>query len=568
MTDISLLLSFTPSGTPPTIAARQPQGSSRLMNTSIHIAASGSTKATCAVAFAAMMASLLTPAGSGAGEARRPQGMTSVAPPQVVSAQIACRTLSGKTIGGALLTTAVVAARATVPTYCKVNGTLAPALNFEIRLPDAWNGKLYYAGGGGYDGSIPELVVPALAKGYAEVVSDSGHQGDGMSAAFALNDLFAAQLFGSLSVPTVMSTALKTLTAAYGVPPAKSYFEGCSNGGREALMAVQRNPNLFDGVIARAPAYNWVGFMGAFNRTAKALAAPEGALSHAKTALLAKHVRDACDGLDGIVDGVVSNPAACTAAVSNVAALRCAGGADTGDTCLSDAQLAVVKSWTTDAVFKGNSTFRSKGYTLTGNEDDPWNFGMWVSGDGDVKKAGQYLIQDSTVKYYLARDPGADSLQYAPWDQNQSALYAMAALNDATQTDIRPFIAGGGKLIVWHGGADTVLSANSTIEYMSNVKKVIGAASADASTRLYVAPGVNHCEGGVGADQTDLLTALDRWVTKDIGPGTLSAQKRDANGAVARTLPLCRYPQYPKYTGPADDAAAAKLATNYACTSP
>ena len=132
--------------------------------------------------------------------------------------------------------TAVVPANASVPTYCKVNGTLAPALNFEIRLPDKWNGKLYYAGGGGYDGVMTELVVPPLAQGYAEVVSDSEHRGDGMSAAFALSDTFAAQLFGSLSVPTVMSTALRTVTAAYGVLPAKGYFEGCSNGGREASM--------------------------------------------------------------------------------------------------------------------------------------------------------------------------------------------------------------------------------------------------------------------------------------------------------------------------------------------
>jgi len=484
----------------------------------------------------------------------------------VVTAQTACARLSGKAIGGATLTTAVIPAGGTVPMYCKVKGTLAPALNFEIRLPDAWNGKLYYAGGGGYDGIITELVVPPLTQGYAEVVSDSGHQGDGMSAAFALNDTFAAQLFGSLSVPTVMSTALKTVTAAYGVPPAKSYFEGCSNGGREALMAVQRNPNLFDGVIARSPGYNWVGFMGAFNRTAKALAAPGGAFTRAKTALLAKHVREACDGLDGIVDGIVSNPAECTARVANVAALRCPSGADTGDTCLSDAQLAVVKSWTTDAVFIGSNTFRSKGYNLTGNEDDPGGFGLWVSGDGDVKKAGQYLFQDTSVKYVLARDPNADSLKYT-WDENQSALYSMAALNDATQTDIRPFIHNGGKLIVWHGGADSALSVNSTIEYMAGVTKSVGA-SASASTRLYVAPGVNHCEGGVGPDRTDLLQALDEWVTKGFAPATLKAEKVNANGVVTRTLPLCQYPQYPKYTGPANDAAAAKLATSYTCTSP
>jgi len=113
-----------------------------------------------------------------------------------------------------------------------VKGTLAPALNFEIRLPDARNGKLYYASGGGYDGVKTGIVLPPLVQGYAEVVTDSGHQGDRMSAAFAFNDTFAAQLFGSFSVPTVMATALNAVTAAYGVPPAKSYFEGCSNGGR------------------------------------------------------------------------------------------------------------------------------------------------------------------------------------------------------------------------------------------------------------------------------------------------------------------------------------------------
>lgn len=527
-------------------------------------------RVTHAAALAVMGASLLMPACGAPGHtvsthAAPQSGATS----SVVTAQTACASLSRKTIGGATLSTAVVKVNGAAPAYCKVNGTIAPALNFEIRLPDAWNRKLYYGGGGGYDGLIPPLTLPALTQGYAEVVSDAGHQDEGgMSAAFAFTDTFAAQLFGSLSVPTVMSTALKVVTAAYGAPPIRSYFEGCSNGGREALMAVQRNPNLFDGVIARAPGYNWVGFMGAFNRTARALAAPGGAFSPAKTALLAKRVRDACDGLDGIVDGVVANPAACTAKILNLGALRCAGGADKGDTCLSDAQLAVVKAWTTDAIFAGSSTYRSKGYNLTGNEDDSFNFGIWVSGNGDVSKAGQYLFQDTTVKYYLARDPRADSLKYSPWDRNQNALYALAALNDATQTDIRPFIKAGNKLIVWHGGSDAALSVNSTIEYMTNMAKSIGAESAAASTRFYVAPGVDHCEGGVGADKTDLLTALDLWVTRGVAPATLTAQKLDANGAVILTLPLCPYPQYPRYIGPANNAAAARLASSYTCTSP
>jgi feruloyl esterase len=485
-----------------------------------------------------------------------------------VDAQVACSSLSGRNVGGARLSTEVVAAKGTIPTYCKIHGLIAPSLNFEIRLPDAWNGKLYYGGGGGYDGVIPDLVVQPLTQGYAEVASDSGHQGDGMSAEFAMNDPFAAQLFGSLSVPTVMAAAIKVVTAAYGVAPVKSYFEGCSTGGREALMVVQRNPNLFDGVIARSPAYNWVGFLGAFNRTAKALAAPGGAFTPAKTALVAKHVLAVCDGLDGIVDGVVANPAACTTTRLDIAALRCPNGQDSGASCLSDAQLAVVKSWTDDAIFEGSSSYRSKGYNLTGNEDQPMNFGVWVSGDGDVTKAGQFIIQDTTFKYYFARDPKADSLTYTPWDKNQTALFALASLNDATQTDIRPFIGAGGKLIVWHGGSDAALSVNSTIEYMQNMRRTVGEQSVASATRLYVAPGVFHCEGGPGADTTDLLSALDRWVVKDEAPATLVAQKKSADGTVLRSLPLCPYPQYPRYTGPANNAAAGRLASNYTCSAP
>jgi hypothetical protein len=482
----------------------------------------------------------------------------------VVSAQQACATLSGKTIGGATLTAVVVAASGAVPTYCKANGTLAPSLNFEMRLPDAWNGKLYYGGGGGYDGSIPALVVPALTQGYAAVASDSGHQGSGLDASFALTDTFAAQLFGSLAVPTVMSTALKTVTAAYGTPPTKSYFEGCSEGGREALMAAGRNPNLFDGIIARAPGYNWVGFMGHWNRNEKAVAAPGGQINSAKLGLLAKAVRDVCDAQDGIVDGIVSNPQACT---FNPASLRCPGGADTGDSCLSDAQLAVVNSRTSPAAFAGGA-YTSSALALNGNEDDAAaGWGAWVTGNGDVRSALHYLFQDTTVKNYIARDPAQDSLTYA-YESDLNSLYSMAALNDATNTDLRPFKNANAKLILWHGGSDPSISPQATTAfYQAATTAVGGQAAADEFLRYYVAPGVGHCEGGPGADQTDLLSELDAWVDKGKAPGTLSATKV-VNGVTVASRPLCRFPQYPRYTGPANDATAAASAANYTCTTP
>jgi len=486
---------------------------------------------------------------------------------QAVTAEQACTSLQGKTISAAAVVSAVaVAASGTVPTYCKVNARIDPALNFELRLPDAWNGKLHYGGGGGYNGSVPALSGPnlnALNKGFATVSSDSGHQASGLNASWALNDPYAAQLFGSLSIPTVMSSAVDMVKAAYGTTPSKAYFEGCSNGGREALMTAQRYPNLFDGIISRAPAYNWTGLMGGFNRTAKAAAAPGGAFSAAKVATLAKAVRDACDAGDGIVDGVVSNPAACT---FNPAVLRCAGGSDTGDTCLSDAQLAVVTSWTTPAVFAGSATYRNAGWGLTGNEDEPGAWAAWVTGNGNVRGALQYLFSDTTVKSYLARDLSVDSLLYTPYDQNQGALYSLAALNDATNTNLSSFDKSGAKLILWHGGNDSALSYKATTEYYNGVVTSMGGqAATDAFVRYYVAPGVNHCSGGPGADNADLLAALDSWVDKGAAPGTLTANKIVA-GATTFSRPLCTYPSYPRYTGPANDAAAAKLASSYTCT--
>lgn len=490
-------------------------------------------------------------------------------PATSITAQQSCAALQGRTLGGASIVSAVaLAASGAVPTYCRVVGRIDPRLNFELRLPEQWNGKLYYGGGGGYNGAIPALggtSLNALNKGYAVVSSDSGHQASGVDASWALNDPYAAQLFGSLSVPTVMSSTVELLVGAYGSRPSRSYFEGCSNGGREALMAAQRYPNLFDGIISRAPAYNWVGFMGAFNRTAKALAAPGGQFSAAKLSTLGGAVLNACDAQDGIADGVVSNPTACN---FNPAVLRCAGGADTGDSCLSDAQLAVVDSWTTPAVFAGSPTYRNAGWYLTGGEADAGAWPVWVTGGGNLNAAAQFLFQSTTVKTYLARDLSVDSLTYTPYDQNSSALYGMAALNDATNTDLRPLRDSGAKLILWHGANDAALSLKSTTAYYDGlVASMGGQAQVDAFVRYYMAPGVNHCAGGAGADSVDLLAALDSWVQDGNAPGTLTAEKI-VSGAVSFSRPLCRHPQYPRYTGPANDANAAKLASNYTCTAP
>ena len=489
-----------------------------------------------------------------------------------VTAQQACDALRGKVVGDAKITSAqLVAATASLPSFCKVDSTIAPSLDIRLSLPNNWNGKLIYGGGGGYDGSVPELdyifsgAAQALSSGYAIAQSNGGHRGNSLDASFA-TDPQLAYLFGSGSVPTATAAAKAMVESVYGTVPKRSYYEGCSNGGREGLMAVQRNPQLFDGAIVRAPAYSWTATMGAFNRNAKALAAsPGAALSSAKVSLLAKAVRDACDSNDGVIDGVVSNPAACH---FDPATLRCPGGAEAGDSCLSDAQLAVVTSWTTQASFS-NGKYVYSGWALSGNEDDPGAWKTWLTGASGTGIDGlQNLFQDTTVKYYLAKNPGANSLNYV-WDSNEEAITALAALNNATNTDLRPFMDKGAKLILWHGTADSALSYKATTEYYEGLKTTMGGqANVDKFVRYYLAPGVNHCSGGSGADVVNLVAALDKWVTEGAEPGQPVATKFNADGSTALTRPLCQYPKYPRYSGPAGDAAAAKDASNYVCTNP
>lgn len=482
-----------------------------------------------------------------------------------------CAALDGKAIGGAqIVKTTVVPASATLPAYCTALAKMEPNLNFEVRFPEGWNGKLLYSGGGGYNGwIIPVTTGPTspLGLGYVNVATDSGHTGSPFDASFAVNNPTALQLYGKLSTPTVMASAIEIVNQAYGKTPQRSYFEGCSNGGREALMMAQRFPNLFDGIVAKAPAYNFTGVIaGAMNRNARAVAAAKGTFTSEKIALLAKSTRNACDAKDGIVDGLVSNPAACTKADFDFEQLRCAGGGDTGNTCLSDVQLAVVRSWTEPLKYGTNPGYRNAGWALTGNEDDPGSWPAWlINPKGEPTQ--QFLLQDTTIKTFINANYAENFLTYSA-EQDPSGLQYLSSHVDATDTDLRPYKRSAGKLILWHGANDSALSVKSTTEYYNGVQTSVGGEAAlKEFVRYYIAPGVNHCSGGPGADKSDLVTALDKWVEKNEAPGTLSAA-RLVDGKAAMTRPLCVHPQYARYVGPANDATAGNLAANYVCTNP
>lgn len=488
---------------------------------------------------------------------------STIVEPSPITSQQACVALAGKTIAGATVSaTSEVAANGQTPLHCSVRAKIGSALNFEMRIPGRWNGKLHYQGGSGFNGYVPALEptsITALSRGFITVSSDSGHGGNDLDAGWALDNPDAVAMYGFLSVPTVMASTLEMIKSTYGSAPARSYFEGCSNGGREGLASAQRYPALFNGIIARAPALSFTASTGAYQRNARAVSAPGGALSSGKLSLLSNAVLAACDGNDGVNDGVVSHLAACT---FNAQTLRCAGGGDAGDSCLSDAQLATVNAVTTPAEY-ANGAFRSTGWALTGNENIGETWSSWITRQASL----QFRFLDATIKYLVARNPSADSLAY-DYNNNPSALARVAAAIDATSTDLRPYANRGGKLILWHGASDAALSYKTTTEYYQGVIAAVGSqGNADAFARYYVAPGVAHCGGGPGADNVDLLAALDGWVSNNTGPGDLGAS-RVVDGGTESSRPLCRFPQYPRYTGPVNDGGAARLAANYICTSP
>ncbi|WP_161988100.1 tannase/feruloyl esterase family alpha/beta hydrolase [Variovorax guangxiensis] len=456
-----------------------------------------------------------------------------------------------------------------MPDYCKVTARIAPKLNFEMRLPTNWNGKLHYSGGGGFNGSIPPVDASSLSLGYVDVSSDSGHTGSGIDASFAVNDPVALENFAQLSVPTVATTAKAITTTAYGQAPSRSYFEGCSNGGREGLMTALRFPTMFDGVIAKAPARQFIGQSEVVQRTARLVALPGGNMTPGKWTTLGSAVLGACDGLDGVADGIIANVSACTAAF-NLSSLRCTGGGDTGDACLSDAQIAGLTAQTSPTVGSGGTSATPyvnsfSPYHFWGEEasQSGGSWPTWYPQSNPAFPGLASLFARSVVDNLLSTTPLSDWLSY-DFKANSRLVETLTAQIDVTDTDLRPFASAGGKLLVWQGTSDIALSPQGTIDYVSGVKATVGS-NADAFMRFYLAPNVQHCSGGAGADQTTaLLPALDAWVASKTAPGDLTAAKLNASGAPVLSRPLCRYPTFAKYngTGNVNDASS------FACSLP
>ncbi|MBC7984957.1 MAG: tannase/feruloyl esterase family alpha/beta hydrolase, partial [Candidatus Obscuribacterales bacterium] len=352
------------------------------------------------------------------------------------------------------------------PENCYVSGVMPTALQFEMRMPTNWNQRVLYLGGGGFDGVVPELLPPALAQGYAIVGSNGGHP-------LAANENWALdplQLndFAYLSVHKTLTAAREIIAQRYRQLPLRTYFEGCSNGGREALIQAQRYPNDFDGIIARAPAWNFVELMLAGNKSAQQFfGSTASQLSAAKINTLSAAVLTACDALDNIQDGIVSNVAACRTAF-NPTNLRCPTGTDT-NSCLTDAQLATVN--TVYSVFNLNTTPPVPYYIgwPAGGESDAGGWPFWVASQA----SGLPSFSSRFIQYFLQQGPTYNALNFVP-ENNLPIIANRIQLIDAAATDYSAFRARGGKLILWHGTNDWAISFNSTALYYNNVVAAAG----------------------------------------------------------------------------------------------
>jgi tannase/feruloyl esterase len=474
--------------------------------------------------------------------------------------------------------------------FCKILGAIhpvdknAPDINFELNVPTNWNGKALQLGGGGYDGTVVTGLaanflgrdaVQPLKRGYATFGSDSGHKGAAADASFGTNDEALAN-FGGNQLNKVHDVAVALLTRVGGAAPRRMYFEGNSQGGHEGFNVVQRWPRDYDGVVSIHPVYDITALQLDGVHIGQALYESAGAwLSPAKTKLIYESVMKACDSLDGAPDGVIANVKGCRSAFK-LDTLRCAGGKDTGDACLSDAQIRTVRTIGSRyeigfALEDGVSSFAPWPIVEGGSALQIFNFGAkpipsnppaapaFGSPGGGPPDAFAYVMGDAMVRHMALRDPLVDTLRFDP-SRHERRLKVVSKILDASSVELEPFHARGGKLLLLHGTADMAVPPQNTIDYYERLVARFGADKLKEFVRFYVVPGFGHGDGPFQASW-DWLAALDNWVEKGEAPANLVTVDT-AMSTAGRSRPLCEYPAWPKYKGAGDVNAAG----SFACT--
>jgi hypothetical protein len=485
------------------------------------------------------------------------------------TAHVAAAGIGLPTQGANITDAALQAPSAGRPEYCRVRGDIVasnpadPPIKFQVNLPTKWNVKTLQMGGGGFNGTVvtalnavngtPASAELPLARGYVTFGSDSGNQAP--SGTFGTNAQAVAN-YGGEAVKRARDVAVALMKTYYATEPWKVYYAGGSKGGHEALVAAQRYGADYDGVIAYYPAnQNQAMVLSWYRMWQAAYGVPGGYLNPAKQALLKTKVMEVCDGLDGLVDGVVSNTRACDYTFTPNA-LRCVGGADTGDGCLSDPQINAVLTGATAMTFAfplANGVTSIGPYPVYhGGDISSW---LDSTGVGNSSYRGFY---DPVIRYFIQEDPAStsDNFNYLAW---QPRVQQLSQIMDATDPKLEAFRDKGAKMILVQGTTDMLVTHTTTSAYFERLRTRFGA-DLSSFVRYYVVPGYAH-GGGDYRSTWDSLSSLEAWAERGVAPANpVTVDGTPANNGRAR--PLCEYPNFPKYNGSGDPL----LATSFTCS--
>jgi Tannase and feruloyl esterase len=512
--------------------------------------------------------------------------MSSLIPTSAFAAQDCAGLANLKIENTNLLSAAEVPASGDLPAYCRVLGYVRPAINFEIKLPlQGWNGKFYMVGCGGYCGTLNSEATGftnamnfGLRRNYAVSVSDSGHWGTGAAdARWAMNNPVAVMDFAQRSVPETARVSKIIVKAYYETEQKKSYFAGCSTGGRMGIMAALRNPKDFDGIISGAPSLDMTGLDGNyFAWVTKANSGPDGKpiLSLAKGKLLQDAVYAACGEKVGVANPVIADPRACHFKPST---LQCRAG--DGADCLTQAEVGVTEKIYSEPVNSRGQRLFPSGVPL--GSEPFWL--RWIIGTDRSQMPAMLALTQSFFSYWAFDPPAGPSFKVTNYDFDKDPprlAYIASIINAATFNpssgevefdDMNAFRQAGGKLVMWHGWADALVPPQLTVDfYEALAKKSGGMAATQDFARLFMVPGMDHCgiqTNGPGITDTgiDPLTALEQWVEQGKAPTELIATKTATTGS--QTLwrrPVCANPKIARYNGSGDPTDPA----SFACTDP
>ncbi len=447
-----------------------------------------------------------------------------------------------------------VAAQGDVPAYCRVQGIVAPQVGFELHMPLLeWNGKFLFQGCGAMCGQMLGLqgCAEAVTRGYACATTDMGHKSLPYDGKWAYNNLVAERDFGHRATH-VATVAGKAVThVLYGNAPQTSYFRGCSTGGRQALVAAQRYPSDFDGIIGGAPAlYTLLGpplqlFWG---MTANLREDGTRILSEKKLPLLHAAALDACDESDGVKDGLISSPQTCT---FDPSVLQCEGR--TRDSCLSREELNVVRK-----LYSGAQP--DNGFKILANGQWPGSELGWSS----YLNGGNYEFGNEILRYLVfSIDPGPE-YDVSQFDWNTDPQRMDLSHITAGNPNLGPFRDGGGKLIMFQGMADSAIIGSGTEAYYKMMSDTMGGADETMRfARLFHFPGMDHCRGGAGLNHADLLSALEDWVEDGSAPehamgyhvefengeGPIAPPANFDPSSAKFSRPVYPFPAVPEFTG-------------------